>query len=150
MNKITNKKTGHRSQNPGAKPRMTKPTFFTSLHNTDRLRPLIMPPKKTLLDLAATTAMRFGRVRNNLKMGVLGLPNVGKSSLFNLLTSQAVAAENYPFCTIEPNESFPFLPLPPPPFPPFLLLPPPSFPLIPSLLPPPSPFTVTASLVGTG
>ena len=38
-------------------------------------------------------------------MGVLGLPNVGKSSLFNLLTEQAVAAENYPFCTIEPNES---------------------------------------------
>jgi obg-like ATPase 1 len=38
-------------------------------------------------------------------MGVLGLPNVGKSSLFNLMTAQAVAAENYPFCTIEPNES---------------------------------------------
>lgn len=48
---------------------------------------------------------RFGRVRSNLKMGVLGLPNVGKSSLFNLLTEQAVAAENYPFCTIDPNES---------------------------------------------
>lgn len=38
-------------------------------------------------------------------MGVLGLPNVGKSSLFNLLTEQSVAAENYPFCTIDPNES---------------------------------------------
>jgi len=36
---------------------------------------------------------------------VTGLPNVGKSSLFNLLTQQAIAAENYPFCTIEPNES---------------------------------------------
>lgn len=48
---------------------------------------------------------RFGRVKANLKMGVLGLPNVGKSSLFNLLTEQAVAAENYPFCTIDPNES---------------------------------------------
>eukprot|EP01039_Chlorochromonas_danica_P002470 gene2470-2705_t len=48
---------------------------------------------------------RFGRVRSNLKMGVLGLPNVGKSSLFNLLTEQSVAAENYPFCTIDPNES---------------------------------------------
>ena len=48
---------------------------------------------------------KFGRIKANLKMGVLGLPNVGKSSLFNLLTSQAVAAENYPFCTIEPNES---------------------------------------------
>ena len=48
---------------------------------------------------------KFGRVKANLKMGVLGLPNVGKSSLFNLMTAQAVAAENYPFCTIEPNES---------------------------------------------
>lgn len=48
---------------------------------------------------------RFGRVKANLKMGILGLPNVGKSSLFNLLTEQAVAAENYPFCTIDPNES---------------------------------------------
>ncbi len=38
-------------------------------------------------------------------MGVLGLPNVGKSSMFNLLTEQSVAAENYPFCTIDPNES---------------------------------------------
>lgn len=39
-----------------------------------------------------------------LQMGIVGLPNVGKSSLFNLLTSQAIAAENYPFCTIDPNE----------------------------------------------
>jgi len=38
-------------------------------------------------------------------MGILGLPNVGKSSLFNLLTNQSAAAENYPFCTIDPNES---------------------------------------------
>ena len=53
----------------------------------------------------ATSAPRFGRVKSNLKMGILGLPNVGKSSLFNLLTEQAVAAENYPFCTIDPNES---------------------------------------------
>ena len=53
----------------------------------------------------ATPPPRFGRVKSNLKMGILGLPNVGKSSLFNLLTSQSVAAENYPFCTIEPNES---------------------------------------------
>lgn len=48
---------------------------------------------------------RFGRIKSNLKMGILGLPNVGKSSLFNLLTEQSAAAENYPFCTIDPNES---------------------------------------------
>lgn len=44
----------------------------------------------------AASVPRFGRVRSNLKMGILGLPNVGKSSFFNLLTDQAVAAENYP------------------------------------------------------
>lgn len=38
-----------------------------------------------------------------LKCGIVGLPNVGKSSLFNALTKLAIAAENYPFCTIEPN-----------------------------------------------
>ena len=37
------------------------------------------------------------------KCGIVGLPNVGKSSLFNALTSSEIAAENYPFCTIEPN-----------------------------------------------
>ena len=39
----------------------------------------------------------------SLRCGIVGLPNVGKSTLFNALTKSAVAAENYPFCTIEPN-----------------------------------------------
>jgi hypothetical protein len=39
----------------------------------------------------------------DIKCGIVGLPNVGKSTLFNALTSSAIAAENYPFCTIEPN-----------------------------------------------
>jgi GTP-binding protein YchF len=38
-----------------------------------------------------------------LKCGIVGLPNVGKSTLFNALTKAGIAAENYPFCTIEPN-----------------------------------------------
>src|SRR5690554_177329 len=37
------------------------------------------------------------------KCGIVGLPNVGKSTLFNALTKSGIAAENFPFCTIEPN-----------------------------------------------
>lgn len=64
-----------------------------------------MPPKKKdgVDPDALQGAARFGRVKNTLKMGLVGLPNVGKSSTFNLLTEQAVAAENFPFCTIDPS-----------------------------------------------
>ena len=37
------------------------------------------------------------------KCGIVGLPNVGKSTLFNALTKSSIQAENYPFCTIDPN-----------------------------------------------
>ena len=47
-----------------------------------------------------------------LRCGIVGLPNVGKSTIFNALTTSAVPAENYPFCTIEPYMGI--VPLPDP------------------------------------
>lgn len=45
----------------------------------------------------------LGRPSNTLKIGLVGLPNVGKSTTFNFLSNLSVPAENYPFCTIDPN-----------------------------------------------
>merc|ERR1712176_722499 len=47
----------------------------------------------------------LGRMGTNLKIGIVGLPNVGKSTFFNVLTKSAIPAENFPFCTIDPNEA---------------------------------------------
>lgn len=47
----------------------------------------------------------LGRPSNNVKMGIVGLPNVGKSTFFNLLCNMHVAAENYPFCTVRRNDT---------------------------------------------
>lgn len=45
----------------------------------------------------------LGRPGNNVRIGIVGMPNVGKSTLFNDLSKLNVPAENYPFCTIDPN-----------------------------------------------
>lgn len=58
-----------------------------------------MPPKKKEEEKKGPL---LGRPGNNVKIGLVGLPNIGKSSLFNLLGGLQVAAENYPFCTIDP------------------------------------------------
>jgi len=47
----------------------------------------------------------LGRPGNHVKAGVVGMPNVGKSTTFNVMCGMSVAAENFPFCTIDPTES---------------------------------------------
>jgi obg-like ATPase 1 len=59
-----------------------------------------MPPKKE-----EVKKLPLGRPGNTLKMGIVGVPNVGKSSTFNLLSKLSVPAENYPFCTKDPNKA---------------------------------------------
>lgn len=61
-----------------------------------------MAPKKKVEEYSVE--LRFGRTKANLHMGIVGLPNVGKSSFFNVLTKQTIAASNFPFCTIDPNK----------------------------------------------
>ncbi|KAK2140355.1 hypothetical protein LSH36_1381g00000 [Paralvinella palmiformis] len=61
-----------------------------------------MPPKKKE---EKEKVVLLGRLGTNLKCGIVGLPNVGKSTFFNVLTKSQAAAENFPFCTIDPNES---------------------------------------------
>ncbi|XP_033113777.1 obg-like ATPase 1 isoform X1 [Anneissia japonica] len=62
-----------------------------------------MPPKKKAGPPKAPPLI--GRVGTSLSCGIVGLPNVGKSTFFNVLTKSQASAENFPFCTIDPNES---------------------------------------------
>jgi len=63
-----------------------------------------MGPKKTGKD-EGNQKVYLGRPGNNVKIGIVGLPNVGKSTFFNTLSKMNIPAENFPFCTIEPNEA---------------------------------------------
>ncbi|EPY31725.1 GTP binding protein [Strigomonas culicis] len=60
-----------------------------------------MPPKKS--DKNEPKTVLLGRPGSSLKVGIVGLPNVGKSTFFNVLSKKGVPAENRPFCTIDPN-----------------------------------------------
>ncbi|XP_062258307.1 obg-like ATPase 1 [Platichthys flesus] len=64
-----------------------------------------MAPKKGKGNDAGTPPPLIGRFGTSLKIGIVGLPNVGKSTFFNVLTKSQAAAEHFPFCTIDPNES---------------------------------------------
>jgi GTP-binding protein YchF len=57
----------------------------------------------SMTPIFGSTAPDIQRNFMSLQCGIVGLPNVGKSTLFNALTKAGIAAENYPFCTIEPN-----------------------------------------------
>eukprot|EP00043_Microstomoeca_roanoka_P011125 m.105053 g.105053 ORF g.105053 m.105053 type:complete len:471 (-) comp15101_c0_seq1:134-1546(-) len=61
-----------------------------------------MPPKK---DVEEESPLLLGRFGTSLKIGIVGLPNVGKSTSFNVLTKSEAPAENFPFCTKDPNEA---------------------------------------------
>lgn len=76
---------------------------FLSNLNTKKIAKK-MPPKKDQKD-SNDVVLLLGRMATNLKVGIVGVPNVGKSTFFNVLTKSQAAAENFPFCTIDPNEN---------------------------------------------
>uniref|UniRef100_M4B748 OBG-type G domain-containing protein n=1 Tax=Hyaloperonospora arabidopsidis (strain Emoy2) TaxID=559515 RepID=M4B748_HYAAE len=67
-----------------------------------------MPPKGKKTEEPTRTYL--GRPGNNVKIGIVGVPNVGKSTFFNCLSKLHIPAENFPFCTIDPNDAV--VPLP--------------------------------------
>jgi len=62
-----------------------------------------MPPKKK--QPVEEPPVLMGRLSTNIKIGIVVLPNVGKSTFFNVMTKSSAPAENFPFCTIDPNEA---------------------------------------------
>ena len=67
------------------------------------IRPVQRGPTPTIIEITQPSASAKRLSIMAVQCGIVGLPNVGKSTLFNALTKAGIAAENYPFCTIEPN-----------------------------------------------
>ena len=77
------------------------PILYFLLDSTSIINLILNMSKKT--KDAVEENVILGRWSNTLRMGLVGLPNVGKSTTFNFLSNLNVPAENYPFCTIDPN-----------------------------------------------
>ncbi|EGD75842.1 obg-like ATPase 1 [Salpingoeca rosetta] len=71
---------------------------------TKKKKKSTMPPKKQQ-ESEEDGPLLLGRFGTSLKIGIVGLPNVGKSTTFNVLTKSEAPAENFPFCTKDPNEA---------------------------------------------
>lgn len=91
------------SKTVGAKPAVANPKQQTPQPQ----KTAAADPKKQAAPTAVDppVKIRMGKPGNTLKMGIVGMANVGKSSTFNLLSNLNVPAENYPFCTIDPNNA---------------------------------------------